>query len=158
MEIEVELSGEQVRWIETVSARDGISREEAIKQAIAAAMKRDARAATLKAASGSWKDYGVDGVEYTRQVRAEWDHRNSGPPPESWYDDAVKTQVELTEEQFDWLVRHYESEGISREEAVERARATVRDPKPNLKFAMAATFGIWNNRGIDALEYERALE
>lgn len=39
-------------------------------------MERDSEAdfkRSLAAAFGSWKGHGIDGLEYQRQVRAEWD-------------------------------------------------------------------------------------
>jgi len=77
----------------------------------------------------------------------------------SWYDDAVRTIVDLPEEQLQWLASVCARDGISRAEAIRRAlmAARERDSKGETERAFAATFGLWKDRGIDALEYERAL-
>ncbi len=74
----IDLSDEQLRELKLICAREGISRAEAVRRAVALLIsereeRMATRAAALAAARGSWKGYGIDGVEYQRQIRAEWD-------------------------------------------------------------------------------------
>ena len=74
----IDLPDEQMEQLKLICALEGISRAEAVRRAVAMllserAERMTARAAALAAARGSWKSYGLDGVEYQRQIRAEWD-------------------------------------------------------------------------------------
>ena len=58
--------------------REGLSRAEAVRQAIHMLLQRRSsrlqeRERAVRAAFGSWKEYGIDAVEYQREIRAEWD-------------------------------------------------------------------------------------
>ena len=79
--------------------------------------------------------------------------------PSSWYDDGVRTIIELTDDQLEWLAKVCARDGISRAEAIRRALIAERERERESTFEkdMAAAFGIWKDRGIDSLEYERAL-
>ncbi len=67
----------------------------------------------------------------------------------------MRTIVDLPEEQIAGLAHLCEQERISRAEAVRRAVADY------LKARQATTrgsfFGMWRGRGIDGVEYQRAL-
>ena len=72
----VDLPEEQLQWLASLCAREGISRAEAIRRAVEASMQRDEKAdfeRVLAAAFGSWKGHGIDALEYERQIRAEWE-------------------------------------------------------------------------------------
>lgn len=75
-----------------MSARDALarrkswSRAEAVRQGIdrRLEMEKAAEMAELDAALDGWAHLGVDGVDYQRAIRAEWDHRPNAilPAPE----------------------------------------------------------------------------
>jgi hypothetical protein len=71
----------------------------------------------------------------------------------------VRTIIDLTDDQIEWLAKVCARDGISRAEAIRRALTAERerDDKSNFEENMAAVFGMWKDRGIDSLEYERAL-
>lgn len=77
----------------------------------------------------------------------------------------MRTSVDLTDEQIEALRSYCEREGISRPEAVRRgvdlllaehreARALLLEERRD---ALAGVFGMWKDRGLDAVEYQRAL-
>jgi len=67
----------------------------------------------------------------------------------------MRTIVDLPEDQIRELDRARDSAGISRAEAIRRAVAQYLSS--NLPGDEEEAFGIWKNRGIDSLEYERKL-
>lgn len=73
----------------------------------------------------------------------------------------MRTIVELTDEQIEDLRRLCERKQISRAEAVRRGvdLLITQEQERDLKFrrALDAVFGMWKDRGIDALEYEQKL-
>ncbi|MEO6043250.1 MAG: CopG family transcriptional regulator [Tepidiformaceae bacterium] len=72
----VDLPEEQLLWLASVCAREGISRAEAIRRAVEASMHQNDEAdfkRALDAAFGSWKGHGIDALEFERQIRAEWE-------------------------------------------------------------------------------------
>jgi Arc/MetJ-type ribon-helix-helix transcriptional regulator len=77
----------------------------------------------------------------------------------------MRTIVDLTDEQLEELRRYCECEGISRAEAVRRGvdllltrdRDERADRLPKRKQALDRAFGMWKDRGIDSVEYQRAL-
>ena len=75
----------------------------------------------------------------------------------TWYDDAVRTIIELPDNQVRALEKYCEREKVSRAEAVRRAvEAFVDNPdelKARRKSAIDAAFGIWKSRGIDTDTY-----
>ena len=74
----IDLPEDQIEALRALCEREGISRAEAVRKAVdllleqKQARRREFEEA-LAAAAGSWKDYGIDGVEYQRKIRAEWD-------------------------------------------------------------------------------------
>lgn len=78
----VDLPDEQIRGLAEYCEREHVSRAEALRRAVAvllteAERRREEREKALDAVFGMWKDRGVDGVEYQRALRAEWDHRDA---------------------------------------------------------------------------------
>ena len=71
------------------------------------------------------------------------------------YDDTMRSIIDLPPEQIEALAKICRREGISRAEAVRRA---VADYIHVRKQPMAEqVFGLWRDRGIDGLAYERSL-
>jgi metal-responsive CopG/Arc/MetJ family transcriptional regulator len=79
----------------------------------------------------------------------------------TWYDDAMRTIIDLPEEQVRALADYCAREKVSRAEAVRRAVAILVEERERRqrdhKEALKAAFGIWKDRGIDAVEYQRKL-
>ncbi len=67
----------------------------------------------------------------------------------------MRTIVDLPEEQIAGLADLCDEERISRTEAVRRAVADYLKARHVTK--RGSFFGMWRNRGIDGLEYQRAL-
>ena len=67
----IELPSDQLGALSDHCRREGISRAEAIRRAIAAMLERE-RASAGDAAFGLWKARPVDGVAYQRKLRREW--------------------------------------------------------------------------------------
>ena len=73
----IDLPGEQIEALEALCRREGISRAEAIRRAVARHVRHD-RDATPDRAFGLWRGRGRDGLTYERRLRREWDGR-TGP-------------------------------------------------------------------------------
>jgi Arc/MetJ-type ribon-helix-helix transcriptional regulator len=76
--VTIYLPDEQVEFLKVYCQEQGVSRAEAIRQAISLLLKEkaDSKARLLdavKAAAGSWQGEPKDGLEYQLQIRAEWD-------------------------------------------------------------------------------------
>lgn len=74
----IELTDEQIKQLERICRRVGISRAEAVRRGVDLLLQQEQRredefTKALDAAFGMWKDRGIDGVEYQRKLRAEWD-------------------------------------------------------------------------------------
>ena len=67
----------------------------------------------------------------------------------------MRTIIELPDDQLEVLTDLCRSEGISRAEAIRRAIAHYTQGRRSK--AVAAAFGLWRNRPIDGLEYQRQL-
>jgi Arc/MetJ-type ribon-helix-helix transcriptional regulator len=77
----IDLPDEQIRGLAELCEREHISRAEAVRRAVEALLANEARehwSSSLDEFFGIWKDCAVDGVEYQRALRAEWDHRDPG--------------------------------------------------------------------------------
>lgn len=73
----------------------------------------------------------------------------------TWYDDVMRTIIDLPAEQLDALTEVCAREGISRAEAVRRAvREFTQARRPE---GGAAAFGLWKRRRTGGLAYERRL-
>jgi hypothetical protein len=70
----VDLPASQLDALDALCRRDGISRAEAVRRAVAAHVTRE-RTAERNAAFGLWRGRGVDGLAYERRLRGEWDGR-----------------------------------------------------------------------------------
>jgi hypothetical protein len=68
----IELPSGQLDALDAWCRRDGISRAEAIRRAVAATIEQQA-ARGRESAFGIWRDRAVDGVEWQTRARAEWD-------------------------------------------------------------------------------------
>ena len=74
----VDLTDEQLAELKRLCEREGISRAEAVRRGVDLLLTRQKAAeyefkSALDAAFGMWKDRDIDGVEYQRKLRAEWD-------------------------------------------------------------------------------------
>lgn len=74
----IDLPEDQVRRLAEYTACRGISRAEAVRRAVEKLLSEDkerltAREEALKAGFGAWKGRGIDGLDYQRAIRAEWD-------------------------------------------------------------------------------------
>ena len=67
----------------------------------------------------------------------------------------MRTIIELPEDQLEALASLCRSEGISRAEAIRRAVAQYMGQRRDATAADA--FGLWRDRPIDGLDYERQL-
>lgn len=67
----VDLPKEQVDSLAELCRREGISRAEAIRRAIASYLLDEAPASDDDA-FGMWRDRKIDGVTYQRKLRREW--------------------------------------------------------------------------------------
>lgn len=67
----IELPDDQLETLADLCRREGISRAEAIRQAIAH-FTRGRRSKAVAAAFGLWRSRPIDGLEYQRQLRDEW--------------------------------------------------------------------------------------
>jgi len=68
----IDLPAPQLEALDALCAREGISRAEAIRRAVAAHLEAH-RAAAPDEAWGLWRGRGLDGLVYQAQLRAEWD-------------------------------------------------------------------------------------
>ena len=69
------------------------------------------------------------------------------------YDDAVRTIIELPEDQLEALDALCRRDSISRAEAIRRAvGAMIRSRRPAER---ERAFGLWRGRGDDGLAYQR---
>lgn len=67
----INLADDQVRRLAEVCRREGVSRAEAIRRAVADYL--DARCLREREdAFGLWRDRRIDGLEYERRQRREW--------------------------------------------------------------------------------------
>jgi Arc/MetJ-type ribon-helix-helix transcriptional regulator len=72
------------------------------------------------------------------------------------YDDAMRTIIDLPEDQLAALDAWRAARGVSRAEAVRRAVATLLDTDVAREAARDAAWGLWKARAVDGLaEQER---
>lgn len=72
MRLEIDLPAEEARALVELGERAGISLEECVRRAVAHFIEGERRE-DLAAVFGAWRDKAIDGVEYQRELRAEWD-------------------------------------------------------------------------------------
>ena len=70
------------------------------------------------------------------------------------YDDSMRTIIDIPETDIERLADLCKEQGISRAEAIRRA---VRLYLEGHRSHEDDAFGLWKDRDIDALEYERSL-
>ena len=77
----------------------------------------------------------------------------------TWYDDAMRTIIDLTDKQIAALARRCAGEGLSRAEAIRRAvdEWLEKDRRAEREAAIRDAFGLWKDRGIDTDTYLREL-
>lgn len=68
----IELPTDQLDALERLCTRDGISRAEAIRRAVASFVGQHG-ASSAGQAFGLWRGRTVSGLEYQEQLRKEWD-------------------------------------------------------------------------------------
>jgi len=70
----IELPGDQIEGLDALCRRDGISRAEAIRRAVARHLEAE-RVGVPDRAFGLWRARPVDGLKYERRIRDEWQAR-----------------------------------------------------------------------------------
>ncbi len=70
----IDLPHTQLEALDALCRREGISRAEAVRRAVAQHV-RQARTAGPDPAFGLWRRKRVDGLRYERGIRREWDAR-----------------------------------------------------------------------------------
>ncbi len=75
----IDLPNTQLEALDALCRREGISRAEAVRRAVAAHVQQR-RAAAPDAAFGLWRDRGVDALAYQDRLRREWDRSPKGVP------------------------------------------------------------------------------
>lgn len=67
----IDLPDEQLEALDALCLRDGISRAEAVRRAVAGHLARE-RAPDVRAAFGIWRDRPVDSLTLVATLRDEW--------------------------------------------------------------------------------------
>jgi hypothetical protein len=77
----------------------------------------------------------------------------------SWDDIAMRTIVDLPDEQIRALDAYSKKHGVSRAEAVRRAIARFLPQRPHRKLDLSGhpAFGSWERRNVDSIEFQRKL-
>jgi len=70
----IDLPPDQLDALDRWCRREGISRAEAIRRAVADRVRPE-RAADRDRAFGIWRDRAIDGLAYQRRARGEWDRQ-----------------------------------------------------------------------------------
>ena len=73
----VELPNEQVESLDDWCRREGVSRAEAVRRAVAEHLRKHHTPGTEKA-FGLWRSIPEDGLAYQERLRSEWDARERG--------------------------------------------------------------------------------
>jgi metal-responsive CopG/Arc/MetJ family transcriptional regulator len=75
----------------------------------------------------------------------------------TWYDDAMRTIVELKDDQIRALADYCQRKRVSRAEAIRRGVEALLGEEDQLRerraASLKATFGMWKDRGIDTDTY-----
>jgi hypothetical protein len=74
----VDIPNHELESLSELSKADGVSRAESIRRAIKAYIEQKTPAPKLEDGFGLWKGKGIEGLEFQRKIRAEWD-RESDP-------------------------------------------------------------------------------
>ena len=73
----IDLPTEQVESLDEWCRREGVSRAEAVRRAVAAHLRQH-HTSGAKRAFGMWRDMAEDGLAYQERLRSEWDERERG--------------------------------------------------------------------------------
>ncbi|MBI5946613.1 MAG: ribbon-helix-helix protein, CopG family [Chloroflexi bacterium] len=73
----VELRDDQLAALDQISAEEQVSRAEAVRRAVDVYL-RERKRDVLRRTFGAWGHKKLDGLEYTRAIREEWDERERG--------------------------------------------------------------------------------
>jgi Arc/MetJ-type ribon-helix-helix transcriptional regulator len=73
----VDLPAEQVESLDEWCRREGVSRAEAVRRAVAEHLRKH-QTNNTKRAFGMWRDMAEDGLAYQERLRREWDERERG--------------------------------------------------------------------------------
>ena len=68
----IDLPADQLEALDSLCRREGISRAEGVRRAVAEHVRQQ-QTADANQAFGLWRARGVDGLAYERRVRREWD-------------------------------------------------------------------------------------
>ena len=71
----VDLPEEQIELLERIGREEHRSRASLIRQAIDLFLEQRRPTGTDRPGFGLWQNRGVDGLEYQRQLREEWDSK-----------------------------------------------------------------------------------
>jgi len=70
----IDLPADHVEALDALCAREGISRAEAVRRAVAAHLAHERRPQADRA-FGLWRDRRIDGRTYQARIRREWEPR-----------------------------------------------------------------------------------
>jgi len=73
----IDLPAEQVESLDEWCRREGVSRAEAVRRAVAEHLRKHPTG-DAKRAFGVWRDMAEDGLAYQERLRGEWDERERG--------------------------------------------------------------------------------
>ncbi|MDP3719243.1 MAG: CopG family transcriptional regulator [Acidobacteriota bacterium] len=73
----IELPADQVESLDEWCRREGVSRAEAVRRAVADHLQKH-HTVGAKRAFGIWRDLAEDGLAYQERLRSEWDDRERG--------------------------------------------------------------------------------
>ncbi len=68
----IDLPADQLEALDRLCKREGISRTEGVRRAVAEHVRQQ-QTADASRAFGLWRARGVDGLSYERRLRGEWD-------------------------------------------------------------------------------------
>jgi ribbon-helix-helix CopG family protein len=68
----IDLSADQLEALDSLCRREGISRAEGVRRAVAEHVRKH-QTADANQAFGLWRARSVDGLAYERHLRREWD-------------------------------------------------------------------------------------
>lgn len=70
----VDIPDDQVLILSEIGKQEGSSRAEIIRQAIASYIQNHKHSVSIDDAFGLWKDRKINGLEYQKDLRSEWNH------------------------------------------------------------------------------------
>lgn len=75
----VDLPASQIEALDEWCRREGVSRAEAVRRAVAEHLRKH-HAPGAEKAFGLWRDVADDGLAYQERLRSEWNSRNADQP------------------------------------------------------------------------------